>query len=135
MSFVERIVHSILFELGAIVIGMVVLLVMGQEDMGHSALLVVLLSLSAVIWSFIYNWIFDQFAKGDRLARTTMTRVIHAIGMEGGLLIVTVPLIAYMLDMDVWTAFLTDIAMTLVILVYTYIYNWIYDRLRVHFVG
>jgi len=31
-------------------------------------------------------------------------------------------------------AFITDISMTLIILVYTYVYNWVYDRVRLFFV-
>ena len=35
---------------------------------------------------------------------------------------------------EFWMAFATDITMTLVILGYTYIYNWVYDRARLYFV-
>ncbi len=49
-------------------------------------------------------------------------------------MIATVPIIMYMMHMSFWMAFMTDITMTLVILGYTYIYNWVYDRARLYFV-
>ncbi|MDU3879181.1 MAG: chlorhexidine efflux transporter [Veillonella sp.] len=57
---------------------------------------------------FVFNWIFDKLVPGDR--------------------------IMYMMQMTFWMAFMTDITMTLVILGYTYVYNWVYDRARLYFV-
>ena len=50
------------------------------------------------------------------------------------LLAATVPMIMYMMSIILWMAFITDISMTLIILVYTYVYNWVYDRVRLFFV-
>jgi uncharacterized membrane protein len=49
-------------------------------------------------------------------------------------MIATVPIIMYMMQMTFWMAFMTDITMTLAILGYTYVYNWVYDRVRLYFV-
>lgn len=132
MSFVERIIQSVIFEIGAILIGMLMIEFIPHE--GQPLLLMVLISLTAVIWNFVFNWIFDKLVPGDRLARGPLIRSIHAVLFEGVLLAATVPMIMYMMHMTLWLAFMTDIAMTLVILVYTYIYNWVYDRVRLFFV-
>ena len=85
-------------------------------------------------WNFVFNWIFDKLVPGDRLARGPIIRTIHAVLFEGLFMLATVPIIMYMMQMTFWMAFMTDITMTLVILGYTYVYNWVYDRARLYFV-
>ena len=77
---------------------------------------------------------FDKLVPGDRLARGPIIRTVHAVLFEGLFMIATVPIIMYMMQMTFWMAFMTDITMTLVILGYTYVYNWVYDRARLYFV-
>ena len=132
MSILERTIQSVIFELGAILIGMLVIEFIPHE--GQPLLLMILISLTAVIWNFIFNWIFDKLVPGDRLARGPVIRTIHAVLFEGLLLAATPPLIMYMMSITLWMAFITDISMTLIILVYTYVYNWVYDRVRLFFV-
>lgn len=85
-------------------------------------------------WNFVFNWIFDKLVPGDRLERGPVIRTIHAVLFEGLFMFATVPIIMYMMQMTFWMAFVTDITMTLVILGYTYVYNWVYDRARLYFV-
>ena len=85
-------------------------------------------------WNFVFNWIFDKLVPGDRLVRGPIIRTIHAVLFEGLFMLATVPIIMYMMHMSFWMAFVTDITMTLVILGYTYVYNWVYDRARLYFV-
>ena len=85
-------------------------------------------------WNFVFNWIFDKLVPGDRLERGPVIRTIHAVLFEGLFMLATVPIIMYMMHMSFWMAFVTDITMTLVILGYTYVYNWVYDRARLYFV-
>ena len=134
MSPRERILHSILFEVGAVCVGILVMKFIMHEDFFASITLSLMLSGSAMVWNFIYNWGFDKIFPGDRLARKVWVRILNAVGMEAGLLLFTVPLIAWYLDLGFVEAFLLDITMTLIILVYTYIYNWVYDHVRVYFV-
>ena len=126
MSILERTIQSVIFELGAILIGMLVIEFIPHE--GQPLLLMILISLTAVIWNFIFNWIFDKLVPGPAI------RTIHAVLFEGLLLAATVPMIMYMMSITLWMAFITDISMTLIILVYTYVYNWVYDRVRLFFV-
>ena len=128
MSILERTIQSVIFELGAILIGMLIIEFIPHE--GQPLLLMILISLTAVI----SNWIFDKLVPGDRLARGPVIRTIHAVLFEGLLLAATVPMIMYMMSITLWMAFITDISMTLIILVYTYVYNWVYDRVRLFFV-
>ena len=101
---------------------------------GQPLVLMIIFSLLAMVWNFVFNWIFDKLVLGDRLARGPVIRTVHAVLFEGLFMLATVPIIMYMMHMSFWMAFATDITMTLVILGYTYIYNWVYDRARLYFV-
>ena len=113
MSTSERVVQSILYEVGCILIGCLVMQFVPHE--GQPVVLMVIFSLLAMVWNFVFNWIFDKL-------------------VPGLFMIATVPIIMYMMQMSFWMAFMTDITMTLVILGYTYVYNWVYDRARLYFV-
>lgn len=54
-------------------------------------------------------------------------RVLHAALFEASLIIFTIPMVAWWLDMTLWAAFLTDLGFTLFFLVYAFVYNWVYD--------
>ena len=58
MSILERTIQSVIFELGAILIGMLVIEFIPHE--GQPLLLMILISLTAVIWNFIFNWVYDR---------------------------------------------------------------------------
>ena len=132
MSATERVVQSILYELGCVMIGWSVMQFVPHE--GQPLALMVSFSLLASVWNFVINWIFDKLVPGDRLARAPVIRTVHAALFEGLFMLATVPIIMYMMHMSFWMAFVTDITMTLVILGYTYVYNWVYDRARLLFV-
>ena len=53
-----------------------------------------------------------------------------AIGFEGGLMLATIPMVAYALQMSIWQAIVLDFSLTLCILVYTFIFQWCYDMLE-----
>ena len=87
------------------------------------------LSILAVTWNYLYNWAFDHvlLIKAKTLSKTLYHRIIHVIGYEAGFLIMGVPIIAYMLEMNLWQAFLTNIGFILFFLIYAFAYNWAYD--------
>ena len=132
MSATERVVQSILYEVGCVMIGWWVMqfVAHGGQPLG----LMVFFYFLAIALDFVFNWIFDKLVPGDRLARGPVIRTVHAVLFEGLFMLATVPIIMYMMHMSFWMAFATDITMTLVILGYTYIYNWVYDRARLYFV-
>jgi uncharacterized membrane protein len=84
----------------------------------------------AMIWNFIYNWIFDQFFTGEKTQRTLSLRIFHVVLFELGLLFVTVPVMAYLLNVSIWEAFVMDIGVTIFITIYAFTFNWVYDNVR-----
>ena len=135
MSFKERLIHSIMFEFMLVIIFTFVLKYITSQDVTKVFTLVISLSLTAVVWNFIFNWIFDKYVTGEREKRTLKIRSIHAILFETGLLLPTIPLIAYSLKIGLIEAFLMDIGFIVFVLFFTVIYNYIYDRVRLYFIS
>lgn len=133
MSFKERFIHSILFEIMLIVIFTFVLQYITSHGVGKVFTLVISITVIAVTWNFIFNWIFDKYVTGAREDRNLKVRSIHAILFELGLILPTLPLIAYYLKMTLLEAFLMDIGFIIFVLIYAIIYNYIYDRARLFF--
>ena len=119
-----------LFELFGILLFAPIAAFVLNENIMSVGILGIVISLIAMFWNFIYNLIFDKVEARlgmDRFARQPMTRVIHALLFEIGLLIPTVPLVAVWLGMSLWQAFLVDISFVVFFLVYAFIYNWVFD--------
>lgn len=134
MTAWERVFHAVLFEFFAIIF--TVILTSWLTDHSAAALtsVIVLISVIAMVWNFIFNWLFDKIVTGERVKRGLGIRILHSLLFEGGLLIFTLPLVMYMLNITLWHAFVMDIGMTLFVLVYSVIFNWIYDHLRLKFI-
>ena len=135
MSFKERLIHSILFEIMLITIFTFVLKCITNQGTSKVFILVISLSIIAVVWNFIFNFIFDKYVIGDREKRTLKIRSIHAILFEIGLILPTLPLIAFSLKIGLIEAFLMDICFIIFVLIFTVVYNYIYDRARLSFIS
>lgn len=131
MTAKERLFHAVLFEIGAIGLTVAVFALLGDNhNPTHATGLAVAISVLAVIWNMIFNWLFDKVVTGERLDRTLRVRLVHMGLFEGGLLLATVPMIAYVLDVSLWTALVMDLGVVAVIGVYTVLFNWGYDYAR-----
>lgn len=135
MKLKERLFHAVLFEIGAILVASFAML---AADMGeaHAAFGVsVAMAFVAMLWNFIFNWGFDKIFTGKREDRSVLLRIFHTVTFEAGLLIATIPMIAYALDLTFWQALVTDIALTVLITVYGFLFNLAYDHARLKFVS
>ncbi len=47
------------------------------------------------------NHFFEKFEAKRKLKRTIGVRVLHAIGFEGGLMLATIPMVAYAMQMSI----------------------------------
>ena len=130
MSFLERIFYAILFESLIIIFSLLGLKFVTDHNTAELTVLLILISLIAVVWNFIFNWVFDRYFTGKRTERSVLLRSFHSIAFELGLLCVTLLLIMYWLNMDFLNALLLDIGMTIFILIYTFVFNLCYDNIR-----
>ena len=125
----RKIVYVGLYEGIAILCASVGLAALSGAGAGTSTALAAATSVIAVLWNLLFNTLFEawesrQAQRGRSLAR----RVAHAIGFEGGLAAVLVPLFAWWLDVGLWEALLFDAALLVFFLVYTFVFNWGFDR-------
>ncbi|MGQ0286697.1 PACE efflux transporter [Pasteurellaceae bacterium 22721_9_1] len=134
MSPIERFFHAVLFEILAIFISIIAIKLFSHHPTTETTIVVVLISVIAVIWNMIFNWIFDLFFTGAREKRSFKLRLFHTFAFEGGLLLFTLPVVAYVLQINYLAAFIMDIGLTLLILVYTFIFNWLYDNIRANLI-
>ncbi|WP_018651559.1 PACE efflux transporter [Actinobacillus capsulatus] len=130
MSRLERIFHAALFELFAILFTVIGMSLFTSHHTGLLTGTLVSISIVAMLWNMLFNTVFDRIFTTPRETRTIGLRIFHTLFFEGGLLLFTIPLVAYMLDVDWWTAFIMDIGMTLFVIVYTFFFNLSYDHLR-----
>lgn len=99
-------------------------------DAMQSLPVAVMVSAAAVIWNFIYNSIFEHAEQHLNIKkRTILVRSVHAIGFEGGLLLICLPLYMLWYGVGLWTAFVMEAALLLFFLVYTFIFTLIFDHI------
>ncbi|MCA7013719.1 multidrug/biocide efflux PACE transporter [Dickeya dadantii] len=126
----ERMAHAIGFEVMALLICAPI----GAWVLGRSILQVgalsIMLSSVAMIWNVVYNSLFDRLWPVSRVRRGLWVRMGHALGFEGGFILIGLPLAAWMLNITLWQALMVEIGFFLFFLPYTMAYNWLYDLLR-----
>jgi uncharacterized membrane protein len=125
----RKLVYVTLYEAIAIAVCSVAFAWWSGQGLWRAGALSAAASAVAVVWNLAFNTIFEawearQVVRGRSLAR----RAAHAIGFEGGLVLLLVPLIAWWLDVGLWQALVMDLALVLFFLVYTFVFNWGFDR-------
>lgn len=129
----ERICHAIGFELIALMICAPAGAWLLNKPIFDMGALAIMLSSVAMVWNMIYNSAFDRLWPVTRVKRNVPVRICHALGFEGGFILIGLPLAAWMLNVTLWQALMIEIGFFLFFLPYTVAYNWGYDMLRERF--
>ncbi len=125
----RRVVYVALYELIAIGFATFGMAAATGQGVGSSGAVAVACSVVAVFWNMLFNGLFERWeARQPTRGRSLGRRVAHALGFEGGLALILVPLIAWMLDVSLWQALVMDMGLLLFFLVYTFVFNWSFDR-------
>ncbi|SFF02100.1 Uncharacterized membrane protein [Paracidovorax wautersii] len=125
----RRVVYVSLYELIAIAFATAGLALLTGQGAGHSSAVAVACSAIAIAWNIGFNWAFERWeARQPVRGRSVGRRVAHAIGFEGGLALILVPLFAWWFDVTLWEALVMDLGLLLFFLVYTFVFNWGFDR-------
>lgn len=135
MGLKERVGHAILFELIALGLMIPLTAIITGRGAGELALVGVALSLYTVVWNFCYNLMFDTWCSVPRLQRNLALRLAHVAGFEGGLIFVTVPSVAWYLDISLLHALALEAGFLLFFFAYALLFNWAYDSIRSHYWG
>ena len=128
----DRIRHTLLFETIAIALTTLITVLILNKPVATIGALAVAISAMAMLCNYVYNLIFDHWrmrcGESSPNQRSTATRAIHAIGFELSFVAITLPLIAWWLEMGLWQALILDIGFAVFFIFYTFAYNWVYDQ-------
>ena len=130
-SAFDRLRHAISFEVIALILVIPAGAILFNVPLHDFGVVGIVSATLATLWNLGYNVLFDLALQ--RLTGTTLksriVRVLHALVFEAGLLMVLLPFIAWYLGISLWDAFVLDIALAAFYLVYSYVFNLIYDTL------
>jgi len=131
-SFPDRLRQIAMFELGGLVLITPPFAWASGVPLTDSIGLLALLALVAAIWNGCYNTSFD-WVEGRLTGRTAdrrplRLRVLHAVGFESGLLVMTLPVIVAWTGMGWVDALIADIALAITYTLYAFVFNLGYDR-------
>ena len=126
----RRIIHALSYEIILLVIIAIALSFIFEVPMEVTGTLGVAMAVTSVIWNMIFNHFFEKYEAKRKLKRTVGVRILHAIGFEGGLMLATIPMVAYAMDMTIFQAIMLDLTLTTCILIYTFIFQWCYDSIE-----
>lgn len=125
----RKLVYVTLYELIAITASALLLQLFSGSDLGKAGVAAVGAAVVAVVWNLSYNTVFEWWeSRQVKRGRSVMRRVVHAIGFETGLVIMLVPAFAWWLGLTLWDALVMDIGLIVFFLLYTFVFNWVFDR-------
>ena len=128
----DRIRYALSFEALLMVVLAVCASFVLERGLLEVGSLTLLLSLKAMAFNFIYNWIFDRIdARAGRIPteRSFAARATHAVGFELSLIVTSLPLVMWWLKITLLQALAFDLAAATFIVIYTMAFTWSYDRL------
>ncbi len=131
MGIAERIFHSVLFETLAVTLSIIGLALFTDHDIAALSGTMIVVATMAMCWNYLFNLIFDHFVQGEKTLRSLQTRLVHVVLFEAGLLLATIPAMAYLLEVSLFEAFVMDIGVTIFITIYAFLFNFAYDHARV----
>jgi len=131
-SPLDRARQVILFEIGGLVLVTPPFAWASGVAMRESVGLLAIIALLAALWNAVYNTVFD-WIEGRLTGRTAdlrpaIWRVVHACGFEGGLVLMSLPIVMGWTGMSWVEALVADVALALAYVAYAFVFNIAYDR-------
>ena len=124
----RRIVYVFSYELFAILLTSVALILMGFGG-GNSGIVAVTSSAVALIWNYAWTSAFEAWEKRQEgQSRSVARRVVHAVGFEAGLVLILVPILAWILSVTLLDALILEAGLLVFFLFYTFPFSWLFDR-------
>lgn len=131
-SPLDRARQVLLFELGGLILITPPFAWASGAPARDSLVLLALIALIAALWNAAYNTAFD-WIEGRLAGRTAdrrpyPLRVVHALGFESSLILMTLPLVMHWTGMDWQQALFADILVACAYVAYAFVFNLGYDR-------
>jgi len=125
----RRVIYVSLYEAIAIAVSSLIFMAIGQEA-GASGVMAVAASAIAICWNLGFNYLFEKWeARQSVKGRSVLRRVVHAIGFEGGIAAMLIPLMAWWFEVSLWQAAVMEAGLLVFFMVYTFAFNWAFDRI------
>ncbi|RJG50489.1 PACE efflux transporter [Motilimonas pumila] len=130
-TFWDRTRYAVSFELIGLGIIMTAAWLFTDMPVSSFGITAIIMSLLATFWNALLSYGFDRYLTKQQghTNKTAMQRVCYALGFEAGLIIITVPIIALVLEVTWLQAFLIDLGIITFFLFYAYGFSWAYDRI------
>ena len=126
----ERVFHAVLYEVVGIITSTPIIIFFTGKGIGDSGLIALIVSITATIWNYIYNFGYAKLLAKYKIKKTSRVRVIHGLFFEVGLVFITVPILALTMGLGIIEAFKLEFAMLVYFFPYTIVFNWIYDKAK-----
>lgn len=130
MTLRERIFHSVLFETLAIVIVIPLAVFFANIEIKSMFIISVCITIYVMVWNVVYNLLFDQFFDAKKKQNSLFYRAFHTLFFILGVVAVTVPSIAWLLNISLLSALSLKSGMMVILLMYTFVFNMLYDKVR-----
>jgi uncharacterized membrane protein len=125
----RKLVYVSLFEVFGMTFSALGLALLSGTSPSSTGPLAVVITSIAVTWNFIYTSLFERWeSRQVSRTRTVKRRIAHAVGFQLTLILFLIPLIAWWMHISLVQAFLLDLALILFIPCYTFVFNWLFDR-------
>ena len=125
-GFKRRVIYVSSYEIIGLTISSLGLALLSGTQLTHTGPLAIFITTIAVSWNLIFEaWEKRQLSR----QRTVKRRIVHAIGFQLTLIVFLIPLIAWWMKISFLDAFLLDAALIVIIPIYTFIFNWSFDRI------
>lgn len=125
----RRVVFVAGYEGLSVIFTMFVLSALLGHGGGESSVLAILLSTVATVWNYLWNTLFEAIERRTgATGRGVAARAAHALGYEGGVLLVTIPLVSLMLGVSLLEALVIEGGLLVFFLAFTVLYTWAFDR-------
>ena len=125
----RRIIYVISYELIAVALTTGGLVVLGFGG-GSSGVVAVAASTVAVVWNYVWTTLFEVWERRQvSQTRTVLRRMVHAVGFEGGLVVLLLPIVAATLRVSLVQAFSLEVGLLVFFLVYTFVFAWLFDKI------
>ncbi|MBC3468700.1 PACE efflux transporter [Pseudomonas sp. RW10S2] len=126
----RKLVYVTFYELIGLCMSTLGLAYLSETPPSHTGPLAVMITTIAMLWNLVYNSLFERWeSRQAKRGRSVARRVAHAVGFQLTLVLYLIPLIAWWLDMSLVEAFVVDLAFIVLVPVYTFVYNWAFDRI------
>ena len=131
-SPLDRVRQVVLFEIGGLLLITPPFVWASGMPAMNSLGLLALIALIAAGWNAVYNTSFD-WIEGRLTGRTAdrrpyRMRLLHASGFEGGLILLSLPIVIAWTGMGWIDALMADIGLALAYVLYAFVFNLGYDR-------